>query len=121
MAWCFAVSQAPATVKVHSGARFGGLGAAFWSWVIVGSESDVRQWKPLAGHRFRSSVARRKTGKQCQGLTCGPCIVLKWFFATCFGGLGAAGGRNWKKVENDENGRRRMGFFVLYFIIIILL
>ena len=27
-------------------------------------------------------------------------------FATCFGGLGAAGGSNWKKVDNDENERR---------------
>ena len=116
MAWCFAVSQAPATVKVHSGARFGGLGAAFWSWVLVGSESDVRQWKPLAGHRFRSSVARTKTGKQCQGLTCGPCIVVKWFILQLV--LEALG---LQEGENNENGRRRMGFFVLYFIIIILL
>ena len=35
---------------------FEGMGAAVWSWFLVGSEGNVRQWSLLARRRFRPSV-----------------------------------------------------------------
>ena len=60
------------------------MGAALWSWFLVGSEGNVRHWSLLARRRFRPSVP--------------------WWFAvsesavkasqtslwSCFGGMGAA-------------------------------
>ena len=36
--------------------HFEGMGAALWSWFLVGSEGYVRHWSLLAGCRFRISV-----------------------------------------------------------------
>ena len=33
------------------------MGAALWSWFLVGSEGNVRQWSLLARRRFRPSVS----------------------------------------------------------------
>ena len=52
--WCFAVSQPPARTLLWS--CFEGMGAALWSWFLVGSEGNVRHWSLLAGRRFRLSV-----------------------------------------------------------------
>ena len=43
--WCFAVSQPPARTSLWS--CFEGMGAALWSWFLVGSEGHVRHWGPL--------------------------------------------------------------------------
>ena len=77
--WCFAVSESPAGRSLWS--CFEGMGAALWSWFLVGSEGNVRHWSLLARRRFRPSVP--------------------WWFAvseslartslwSCFGGMGAA-------------------------------
>ena len=36
--------------------HFEGMGAALWSWFLVGSDGNVRHWSVLAGRRFRLSV-----------------------------------------------------------------
>ena len=54
MPWCFAVSEPPAETSLWS--CFEGMGAALWSWFLVGSEGNVRQWSLLARCRFRPSV-----------------------------------------------------------------
>ena len=38
--WCFAVSEPPAETSLWS--CFEGMGAALWSWFLVGSEGNVR-------------------------------------------------------------------------------
>ena len=38
--WCFAVSESPARTSLWS--CFEGMGAALWSWFLVGSEGNVR-------------------------------------------------------------------------------
>ena len=50
--WCFAVSESLARTSLWS--CFDGMGAALWSWFLVGSE--VRHWSLLARRRFRPSV-----------------------------------------------------------------
>ena len=52
--WCFAVSESPARSSLWS--CFEGMGAAVWSWFLVGSEDNVRHWSLLARRRFRPSV-----------------------------------------------------------------
>ena len=52
--WCFAVSESPAQTSLWS--CFEGMGAALWSWFLVGSEGNVRHWSLLARRRFRPSV-----------------------------------------------------------------
>ena len=37
--WCFAVSESPARTSLWS--CFEGMGAALWSWFLVGSEGNV--------------------------------------------------------------------------------
>ena len=49
--WCFAVLQPPARSSLWS--CFQGVGAALWSWFLVGSEGDVRHWDPLPAGAFR--------------------------------------------------------------------
>ena len=51
--WCFAVSQPPARTSLWS--CFEGMGAALWSWFLVGSEGNVRHWGPLPAGAFRPS------------------------------------------------------------------
>ena len=51
--WWFAVSQPPARTSLWS--CFEGMGAALWSWLLVGSESNVRHWGPLPAGAFRPS------------------------------------------------------------------
>ena len=51
--WCFAVLQPPARSSLWS--CFQGVGAALWSWFLVGSEGDVRHWDPLPAGAFRPS------------------------------------------------------------------
>ena len=41
MPWCVAVSEPPAETSLWS--CFEGMGAALWSWFLVGSEGNVRQ------------------------------------------------------------------------------
>ena len=48
----FAVSESLARTSLWS--CFDGMGAALWSWFLVGSE--VRHWSLLARRRFRPSV-----------------------------------------------------------------
>ena len=52
--WWFAVSESLARTSLWS--CFGGMGAALWSWFLVGSEGNVKQWSLLARRRFRPSV-----------------------------------------------------------------
>ena len=77
--WCFAVSQPPARTSLWS--CFEGMGAALWSWFLVGSEGNVRHWSLLAGRRFRLSVP------WCFAVSQPPARTLLW---SCFEGMGAA-------------------------------
>ena len=52
VSWCFAVSESFARTSLRG--CFEGMGAALWSWFLVGSE--VRHWSLLARRRFRPSV-----------------------------------------------------------------
>ena len=57
------------------------MGAALWSWFLVGSEGNVRHWSLLAGRRFRLSVP------WCFAVSQPPARTLLW---SCFEGMGAA-------------------------------
>eukprot|EP00435_Cladocopium_sp_Y103_P027314 s2193_g6.t1 len=59
---------------------FEGLGAAFWSWLLLGSEGNVRHWNLLAAHRFRPSVPWRFAVSDA------PCMET---FGACFRRLGS--------------------------------
>ena len=75
--------------------RQGSLGAALWSWFLVGSEGNVRQWCLLARCRFRPSVP------WCFGVSEPPAGRSLW---SCFEGMGAALWR-WFLVGSEGNVR----------------
>ena len=79
MPWCVAVSEPPAETSLWS--CFEGMGAALWSWFLVGSEGNVRQWSLLARCRFRPSV------QWCFAVSEPPAGRSLW---SCFEGMGAA-------------------------------
>ena len=61
--WCFGVSEPPAGRSLWS--CFEGMGAALWSWFLVGSEGNVRHWSLLA----RCRQTDKQTGRQaCHGV-----------------------------------------------------
>ena len=68
--WCFAVSQPPARTSLWS--CFEGMGAALWSWFLVGSEGNVRHWGPLPAGAFRPS------GPWCCAVSQPPARSLLW-------------------------------------------
>ena len=57
------------------------MGAAVWSWFLVGSEGNVRQWSLLAKRRFRPSVP------WCFAVSESP---ARTSLGSCFEGMGAA-------------------------------
>ena len=57
--WCFAVSQPPATTSLWS--CFEGMGAALWSWFLVGSERNVR-------HQLQQHHQQQQQAQQLQSL-----------------------------------------------------
>ena len=57
------------------------MGAALWSWFLVGSEGNVRQWSLLARRRFCPSVP------WCFAVSESPAGTSLW---SCFEGMGAA-------------------------------
>ena len=77
--WCFAVSQPPARSSLWS--CFQGVGAALWSWFLVGSEGNVRHWDPLPAGAFRPSWP------WCFAVSESPAGTSLW---SCFEGMGAA-------------------------------
>ena len=77
--WCFAVSASPARTSLWS--CFEGMGAAVWSWFLVDSEGNVRQWSLLARRRCRPSVP------WCFAVSESPARTSLW---SCFEGMGAA-------------------------------
>ena len=91
--WCFAVSEPPAGRSLWS--CFEGMGAALWSWFLVGSEGNVRQWSLLARRRFRPSVP------WCFGVSEPPAGRSLW---SCFEGMGAALW-SWFLVGSEGNVR----------------
>ena len=72
------------------------MGAALWSWFLVGSESNVRQWTLLARRRFRPSVP------WCFAVSEPPAGRSLW---SCFKGMGAALWR-WFLVGSEGNVRQ---------------
>ena len=60
--WCFAVSQPPARTSLWS--CFEGMGAALWSWFLVGSEGNVRHWGPLPAGAFRPKGRQQQQQQQ---------------------------------------------------------
>ena len=60
---------------------FEGVGAALWSWFLVGSEGDVRHWGPLP------TGALRPSRPWCFPVSQPPARSLLW---SCFEGVGAA-------------------------------
>ena len=76
--------------------RQGSLGAALWSWFLVGSEGNVRQWSLLARCRFRPSVP------WCFAVSEPPAGRSLW---SCFGGMGAALWR-WFLVGSEGDVRQ---------------
>ena len=77
--WCFAVSESPARTSLWS--CFEGMGAALWSWFLVGSEGDVRHWGPLPAGAFRF------LGPWCFAVSQPP---ARSSLRSCFQGVGAA-------------------------------
>ena len=92
--WCFAVSEPPAGRSLWS--CFEGMGAALWSWFLVGSEGNVRQWTLLARRRFRPSVP------WCFAVSEPPAGRSLW---SCFEGMGAALW-SWFLVGSEGNVRQ---------------
>ena len=68
--WCFAVSQPPARTLLWS--CFEGMGAALWSWFLVGSEGNVRHWRALPAGAFHPS------GPWCCAVSQPPARSLLW-------------------------------------------
>ena len=56
------------------------MGAALWSWFLVGSEGNVRHWGPLPAGAFRPS------GPWCFAVSEPPARTSLW---SCFEGMGA--------------------------------
>ena len=54
--WCFAVSEAPARSSLWN--CFGSMGAALWSWFLVGSEGNDR----VLGPEMTRADGRKKQG-----------------------------------------------------------
>ena len=77
--WCFAASEPPAGRSLWS--CFEGIGAALWSWFLIGSEGNVRQWTLFARRRFRPSVP------WCFAVSEPPAGKSLW---SCFEGTGVA-------------------------------
>ena len=94
MPWCVAVSEPPAETSLWS--CFEGMGAALWSWFLVGSEGNVRQWSLLARYRFRPSVP------WCFAVSEPPAGKSLW---SCFEGTGAAL-CSWFLVGSEGNVRQ---------------
>ena len=92
--WCFAVSESPARTLLWN--RFEGMGAALWSWFLVGSEGNVRQWSLLARRHFRPSVS------WCFAVSESPARTSLW---SCFEGMGAALW-SWFPVGSEGNVRQ---------------
>ena len=92
----FAVSQPPPRTLLWS--CFEGMGAALWSWFLVGSEGNVRHWSLLAGRRFRLSVP------WCFAVSQPPARTLLW---SCFEGMGAALW-SWFLVGSESNIRHQL-------------
>ena len=77
--------------------RQGSLGAALWSWFLVGSEGNVRQWSLLARGRFRPSGAVLRAWElhfgagflsvQKATLGSGPCLLGAASVLQCHGVL----------------------------------
>ena len=74
------------------------MGAALWSWFLVGSEGNVRHWSLLAGRRFRLSVP------WCFAVSQPPARTLLW---SCFEGMGAALW-SWFLVGSESNIRHQL-------------
>ena len=82
--WCFAVSESPARpspARTSLWSCFEGMGAAVWSWFLVVTEGNVRQWSLLARRRFRLSVP------WCFAVSASPARTSLW---SCFEAMGAA-------------------------------
>ena len=94
VSWCFAVSEPPAGTSLWS--CFEGMGAALWSWFLVGSEGNVRQWSLLARRRFRPSVP------WCFAVSEPPAGGSLW---SCFEGMGAVLW-SWFLVGSEGNVRQ---------------
>ena len=92
--WCFAASEPPAGRSLWS--CFEGMGAALWSWFLVGSEGNVRQWTLLARRRFRPSMP------WCFAVSEPPAGRSLW---SCFEGMGAALW-SWFLVGSEGNVRQ---------------
>ena len=65
----FAVSQPPARTSLWG--CFEGMGAALWSWFLVGSEGNVRHWGPLPAGAFRPSGPWCCAVSHSLGVCCG--------------------------------------------------
>ena len=104
--WCFPVSQPPAKILLWS--CFEGMGAALWSWFLVGSEGNVRhqlqqqqqqaqQLNSLCFYQIPEGTSSpgtacfwrsfRPSGPWCFAVSQPPANILLW---SCFEGIGAA-------------------------------
>ena len=88
--WCFGVSEPPVGRSLWN--CFAGMGAALWSWFLVGSEGNVRHWSLLARcrqtYRQTNRQADRQTGMPwCVAVSEPPAETSLW---SCFEGMGAA-------------------------------
>ena len=68
--WCFAVSQPPARTLLWS--CFEGMGAALWSWFLVGSEGTVRH------HQQQHHQQQQQQAQQLQAA--GPAAAITLCF-----------------------------------------
>ena len=122
--WCFAVSQPPARTLLWS--CFEGMGAALWSWFLVGSEGNVRhhlqqqqqqqaqQLNLLCFYQNPEGTSSpgtacfwrsfRPSGPWCFAVSQPPANILLW---TCFEGIGAALW-SWFLVGSEGNVRHQL-------------
>ena len=122
--WCFAVSQPPARTLLWS--CFEGMGAALWSWFLVGSEGNVRhqlqqqqqqqaqQLNSLCFYQIPEGTSSpgtacfwrsfRPSGPWCFAVSQPPANILLW---TCFEGIGAALW-SWFLVGSEGNVRHQL-------------
>ena len=67
--WCFAVSRPPARTLLWS--CFEGMGAALWSWFLVGSEGTVRhqQQQPQQHHQQQQQAQQLQAAGPAAAIT----------------------------------------------------
>ena len=122
--WCFAVSQPPARTLLWS--CFEGMGAALWSWFLVGSEGNVRhhlqqqqqqqaqQLNLLCFYQNPEGTSSpgtacfwrsfRPSGPWCFAVSQPPARTLLW---SCFEGMGAALW-SWFLLGSEGNVRHQL-------------